>query len=60
MRFKTFHVNAEELKMGTKIEMEHTSSRWLAQKIAMDHLIEFPNYYTELIKMEKRLGKRKN
>jgi hypothetical protein len=45
-------------KVGTKIEMEHTSSKVKARKIAGDHLKEFGNnYYVELIKMEKKLAK---
>jgi hypothetical protein len=51
--------NKRQLKIGTSIEMEHTTSRRLARKIASDHLREFPGapYYTELIKMEKKLKK---
>ena len=49
-------INNKELEIGTKIEMEHTNSRVVAMKIAIDHLREFPNYYTKgLLKMEKRL-----
>ena len=45
----------KELKMGIEIEQEHTTDKKLAEEIAMDHLTEFPNYYTELKKMEKKL-----
>jgi hypothetical protein len=45
----------EQLKAGIKIEMEHTSDPKEAEKIAKDHLAEFPNYYTELVKMEDKL-----
>jgi len=45
----------KELKMGIEIELEHTSDRKIAEKIAKDHLWEFKKYYTELSKMEKRL-----
>ena len=52
----------KELKIGSRIEMEHTKSKRLAMKIAKDHLREFPNYYTRgLLPMErklKRLGRR--
>lgn len=41
----------KELKKGTDVEMEHTSSRKEAEKIAMDHLIEDPKYYTKIKKM---------
>jgi hypothetical protein len=43
----------KELKMGAKIEMEHVDSTELAKEIAMDHLVEIPDYYTRLLKMEK-------
>ena len=44
-------------KVGQKIEMEHTSNKNLAAKIAEDHIREFKgkNYYKALIAMEKRL-----
>jgi len=42
-----------ELKMGIKVEMEHTTNPIISRKIAMDHLVEIPDYYTRLAKMEK-------
>ena len=46
------------IKVGTKIEMEHTKSKKFAAKIAGDHIRELgPKYYSELIKMEKKLAK---
>ena len=52
--------NKKELKIGTKIEMEHTKSKSVATRIAKDHLREFPSYYTKgLIPMERRLKKMK-
>lgn len=60
MRIKAIRVkyNPRELKIGTKIEMEHTRSKSRARKIAKDHLREFPNYYSAgLIPMERRLKK---
>jgi len=46
----------KELEIGTKVEMEHTKSKTVARKIAMDHLNEFPHYYTKgLLPMENRL-----
>lgn len=48
----------KELDMGVEIELEHTKSRRLAKEIAMDHLVEIPDYYTRLKKMEKE-GERK-
>jgi len=43
----------EQIAMGVKVEMEHTDNPLLAIEIAMDHLTEFPDYYTRLDKMEK-------
>jgi hypothetical protein len=48
------------LRRGTEVELEHTSDRKLAQKIAMDHLVEHPRYYEELDRMEQRLEARPN
>ncbi len=41
-------IDQEELKMGIKVEKEHTDDISLAKKIAMDHLKEDPRYYTKL------------
>ena len=46
---------AQQLKIGTKIEMEHTRSKKIAENIAKDHLKEYPNYYTEFVKFEAKL-----
>jgi hypothetical protein len=43
----------EQLKMGIAAEMEHTDDPKIAEKIALDHLAEIPDYYTRLEKMEK-------
>ena len=43
----------EQIEIGTEIELEHTKSRKEARKIALDHLKEFPDYYTRLVRMEK-------
>lgn len=43
----------QQLEMGMKVEMEHTSDIEVAKKIALDHLAEDPIYYTKLQKMEK-------
>ena len=51
-------IRKKQLEMGVKIEMEHTKSRKVAAKIAVDHLREYPTYYTELKKMEARLKKK--
>lgn len=40
--------DAEQLEEGIEEEYEHTCDRRLAQKIAMDHLAEDPDYYRKL------------
>lgn len=37
-----------ELEMGIEVEMEHTNSKQIAEKIAKDHLTEDDKYYTKL------------
>jgi hypothetical protein len=56
----------KELKIGTKIEMEHSKifpknlQSSLAKKIAADHIKEFPCYYSKgLIPLEKKLRRKK-
>jgi hypothetical protein len=54
-------------RKGMKIELEHGKKHRLTNvtnddllmtgKITVAHLMEFPNYYEELIEMEKRLKK---
>jgi hypothetical protein len=41
-----------QLKMGIAMEKEHTKDKDLAADIALQHLDEFPDYYTKLKKME--------
>jgi hypothetical protein len=41
-------VNNDELRMGIRVEMEHTDDPEKAKKIALDHLAENPFYYTQL------------
>ena len=36
----------KELKVGRKVEMEHTDDENLAKEIAMDHIAEYPDFYT--------------
>lgn len=47
------HLNSQ-LNKGIKVEVEHTEEIETAKKIAMDHLFENPNYYTDLDKVEKK------
>jgi len=56
----------KELKIGTKIELEHKSlfpknlQKVMAKKIAQNHIKEFPCYYSKgLLPMEKKLKKLK-
>ena len=50
---KGISINKEELKKGIDVEMEHTSNRKIALRIALDHLTELSDYYTRLAKMKK-------
>ena len=43
-------ISHDEIEAGTDHEMEHTSDRDMARRIAMDHLRENPHYYSELEK----------
>jgi len=40
-----------QLTVGTEVEMEHTTNRRVAQRIAMDHLTEDRSYYKKLAKI---------
>ena len=42
-----------ELKLGIKVEHEHTGDKRMARMIALQHLEELPDYYTRLKKAEK-------
>lgn len=42
-----------QLRMGIRVEREHTRDWRLAKEIAKDHLAEIPDYYTRLAKMER-------
>lgn len=50
----------KEIGIGTKIEMEHTDSEEEAKEIAMDHVSEFCDYYTNdnfgIVAIEKARG----
>jgi hypothetical protein len=45
---KEKEVDPKELKMGIKVEMEHTDDPAKAKVIALQHLAEDPKYYTKL------------
>jgi GNAT superfamily N-acetyltransferase len=40
-----------QLDKGIKVELEHTSDRNIARKIALDHMREDPHYYNKLAKV---------
>ena len=42
----------DQIIKGREVELEHTNDKDLSKKIAMDHLVEDPNYYDKLAKME--------
>lgn len=46
----------DQLKMGIKVEMEHTTNPLISKRIALDHLAEIKDYYTRLDKMESEAG----
>jgi len=43
----------DQLIMGIKVEQEHTTDKYTALEITMDHLDEIPDYYTRLHEMEE-------
>lgn len=45
----------KQLQMGIGVEMEHTDDEALAAEIAKDHLVEDPDYYTKLQKVEESM-----
>jgi hypothetical protein len=45
----------KQAEIGSTVEREHTTSHEEAYGIALQHLDEFPDYYTHLLKMEKEL-----
>jgi hypothetical protein len=59
--------NVDQYRIGMEVELEHGTVRKLTNvsndrllttgKIALAHLIEIPDYYTRLLKMEKEAKK---
>jgi hypothetical protein len=43
-----------QLKIGMKVELEHTNDKKKAKEIAMDHIFEDPKYYDKLSKIESK------
>lgn len=46
-----------QLELGIKVESEHTKDKQKQREIAMDHLVEIPDYYDRLLDMEKKAEK---
>ena len=56
IKIKNCNILPSELKLGVPIEMEHTRSKRVAERIAKQHLCEFKYYYSKgLLPMERRL-----
>jgi hypothetical protein len=53
--FQLKDADPDQLAIGIKVEMEHTDDPQIATIIALDHLAEYPTYYTALIEMEQHL-----
>ena len=43
-----------QLKKGIQVEYEHTTDKAKAKEIALDHLLELPDYYDRLKKAEEK------
>lgn len=54
--FEESDADPKELRIGIRVESEHTNWPPMAKRIALDHLSEIPDYYTRLLKMEKEAG----
>jgi hypothetical protein len=46
-----------QAEIGSTVEREHTTSHEEAYGIALQHIMEFPDYYEHLLSMEKKLKK---
>ena len=51
---KVTDFDLDQLIMGIKVEQEHTTDKYTALEISMDHLEEIPDYYTRLEEMEEK------
>jgi len=45
-------VDPDQLAIGIAVEMEHTNDKEIAEEIALDHLSEVDDYYTQLMQAE--------
>lgn len=48
-----------QLQNGIRVELEHTNDKEVAEKIALHHLAETPEYYIKLSKMESQIEYKK-
>ena len=53
-KYPNVKIDLGQLEKGIKVEMEHTSNKQVALKIALDHLAEISNYYDLLAQMEEK------
>ena len=53
-KFTQADADPHELMIGMQVEKEHTPDPNIARKIALDHLAEYPRYYSALKKMEDK------
>ena len=47
-------INADQLEIGVRFELEHTKCPLISRRIALDHLVSDDKYYTHLQEMEKK------
>lgn len=52
--FTRADADPEQLRLGIEHELEHTDSKKVAERIALDHLSETPDYYARLRLIEPR------
>lgn len=50
-------IDSEQLSRGIEVEREHTDNSLIARRIALDHLVEIPDYYSRLDRMESEAKK---
>lgn len=53
-KYPSVKIDLAQVEKGIKVEMEHTSNKQVALKIALDHLAEISNYYDLLAEMEDK------
>lgn len=53
------HFDKKQLRIGMKVESEHSNDKYITKQIAKGHLAgESPNYYKYLAKMEKEIRRK--